>query len=295
MKANPRTILDALEEVLHAANHVSEDEWIHWKVLGRVLADLADVADTEISDTELIYASLATAYKALGVTDPYEKEKARLNKMLLSLEEQLRVMIAQSATPLQAALRASLGASCFDFRTIKRDTLLPAIEAMLGEGLPHDESELLANTLNRAASVMYFVGQAGELVTDKFVIEYLAAKADVTVVVRSAPILTEATIDDCLMVGLDKIQRVSIMDTGMPMLGVWLERTSKELRERFDSADLVISKGAYNCATLLGEDREMYFITPARDKKLREYFGVEAEQGVIGRFHGVSATAMEKE
>ena len=293
MKASPKSILVALEEVLKAASHVSEDEWIHGKVMARVLADLAEAADTEISDTELIHASLTTAYKALGVTDPYDNEKARANKMMLSLVESMRTLVDGAADPLQASMRVALAAAVWDMRTVKRDEVLPALKATLDAPLARDDGEALANALNQAQSILYFVGEAGEVVTDRLLIERLAKKARVTVVARAEPIVTEATREDCAMTGLDKIPNVDIIDTGLPMLGIWLERIRKELREQIRDVDIVISKGVYNCETLLAADREVYFFTPARGKALREALGVPEDAGVIARYQGEPAADSE--
>ena len=95
------------------------------------------------------------------------------------------------------------------------------------------------------------------------------------------------------MTGLDKIPNVDIIDTGLPMLGIWLERIRKELREQIRDVDIVISKGVYNCETLLAADREVYFFTPARGKALREALGVPEDAGVIARYQGEPAADSE--
>ncbi|MFH0910542.1 MAG: ARMT1-like domain-containing protein [Planctomycetota bacterium] len=283
MKADPDCIPYALSQVLAAARLVTEDEWIHRKVLLRALADLANETDLERSAPEIIFASITAAYKALGVKDPYENEKARSNKALGALEKELRDRIDGSADPLAAALDLALAGTAVDLGIQDRETAEALLDQAQAEPPAHDERPELLAALARAKTVLYVLNNAGEVVLDKLLIETLLPGRAVTAVVRQAPILNDVTWKDAQAAGLDRLAGVTLLDPGAPMLGLWLESASQELRERFYDADVVLAKGQSNYETLLAAEREVYFLLRPRSMLLAKHLKVSLGDPVVVR------------
>jgi uncharacterized protein with ATP-grasp and redox domains len=74
---------------------------------------------------------------------------------------------------------------------------------------------------------------------------------------------------------------VNVIDTGAPMLGVLLEKSSIELQEHFKSADIVICKGQANYETLCSSERDIFFLLYARSAAVAKRVGVEVNNSVI--------------
>jgi len=79
----------------------------------------------------------------------------------------------------------------------------------------------------------------GETVFDRVLIETL--DRPVTYVVKAASILNDATNEDAISAGLDKI--TEIIANGSDAPGTLLDDCSSAFRERFEKADLIIAKG----------------------------------------------------
>ncbi|MBN1257218.1 MAG: DUF89 family protein [Planctomycetes bacterium] len=296
MQAAPDCIPYALSQVLATARMVTEDEWIHRKVLLRTLADLAEETDLDKSEPEIIFASLATAYKALGVKDPYENEKARCNKAVGALLEEFRQALAESKDRLGTILRLVLAGTVVGIGIHDRDTAEAALSQAQAEPLARDDSENLCRVLNRAESVLYLLNNSGEVMLDQLLITELAQSRKVVVVPRHQPILTDVTVEEACKMGLDKIENVEILDPGAPMLGLWLEKTSNELREHFAKADVVIAKGEANYQSLYQAEREIYFFMHANSPATARHLEVPQGSPVIFRHRPpdeVSAAAKE--
>lgn len=297
MKSDPDCIPYALTQVLATARVVTEDPWIHRKVLLRALADLANEADLDKTAPEIIFTSLTTAYKALGVSDPYENEKARVNKAVAALEEEYRKYLDEQDDSLAAGLRLALAGTALEGREVhNRVAAEEAINAACKEDPAIDDSEALLKALARAESVLYVVNNSGEVILDKLFIEYLARGRKVAVVARHNPILNDVTIDEARDLGVGDSENVELLDPGAPMLGVWLEKGSKELRTRFNEADVVICKGQANYESLCTAEREIYFLMRAHSVAISKRLEVDPDNLCLLRYRPAvgAATGEEK-
>jgi len=76
--------------------------------------------------------------------------------------------------------------------------------------------------------------------------------------VRGAPVLNDATLADARTVGLDQI--VEVMDNGSDAPGTILTECNQDLRDRFETADLIIAKGQGNFETLSDAPGNIFFL-----------------------------------
>jgi hypothetical protein len=85
-----------------------------------------------------------------------------------------------------------------------------------------------------------------EIVYDGLLIEQMRKLgARVTLVVRGAPILTDATMEDVWEFGLDKVAD-GVTTTGSNAIGIKLDEIPAELRDILPRASLIIAKGMAN-------------------------------------------------
>jgi uncharacterized protein with ATP-grasp and redox domains len=102
------------------------------------------------------------------------------------------------------------------------------------------------------------------------VIEQLARQRfEVTVAVKSGPIINDALIEDAQTAGLGGFADIITNGTACP--GTPLEYCSEEFRHRFEQADLVISKGQGNFETLSEVDRELFFLLTVKCKMVGKH------------------------
>jgi len=283
MQANPDCIPYALNQVLATARLVSEDGWIHRKVLLRALADLAEEPDLDKSAPEIIFGCLTTAYKALGVKDPYENEKARSNKAVSALAGELRTGLDTADDRLAAAVRLALDGAAIEAGVQDRVAAEHVLRRARAETPARDDSEPLLRALARAESVLYILNNAGEVILDRLLVEELARGRSVHVVARNGPILNDVTADEAREMGFEAIEGVEVLDPGAPMLGLWVEKAGKKLKRLMKEADVVIAKGQANYESLCNAERELFFLLRARSIAVANRLGVSPDVPVILR------------
>lgn len=279
MKPIPDCVPDALNLVLQTARIVSDDPFIHRKVLRKAMNELMSEPDLGTSSPELTLRCLNAAYKALGVKDPYEKEKARRNKAMLGLEKTFRDYIFASPDPLSASLNLVLAGTIRGSEALGRTEMEKQILENLDVRPARDDRADLQKALSRAERVLYVTDTAGEVVLDKLLIEQLTPGREGVAVVSSRPILTLVTGIDAEAVGLGDVAEV--VDAGAPMLGLTLEKASRRFREMFDAADVIVARGEMHFETLREVDRDVFFLLQARDETVAERLDVPVNSSVF--------------
>jgi hypothetical protein len=194
-----------------------------------------------------------------GVADPYASAKTRDNALALSLMPELRQRLAVSPDPLLLAVRLAIAGNLIDLgpkHDLSAEEILRSIRQVLDEPFSGD-LETFRQAADNAGDILYLADNAGEIVLDRLLVEALGP-ARVTVAVRGAPVINDATIDDARAAGLHEIVRV--ISNGSDAPGTVLEECDAEFRKRFAQADLVISKGQGNFETLSAAPRDICFL-----------------------------------
>lgn len=271
MRASADCIPCVLRQALNTARRVTDDPWLHRKVVLAVMEYLPTV-NFDRSPAEISFDSLRFANKFLGVADPFAADKKAQTAHMLALEGRMRERILGSDDPLLTAIRYALAGNMLDLGIVSRDEAEAALQqdAACLE-LAVNDYAALRDALSKARSVLYLLDNAGEVVCDKLVIELLDAP-EVTCVVRSAPIINDVTREDIKAVGLERVAK--IVDVGADALGAPLSLCSPEFRELFAESDVVIAKGQANFETLDEADRDVFHILRAKCEHLAAHFGV---------------------
>ncbi|MFA4876118.1 MAG: ARMT1-like domain-containing protein [Methanoregula sp.] len=116
------------------------------------------------------------------------------------------------------------------------------------KGLEHDDMDSILPLCRR---VVYLTDNCGEIVFDRLLVEYLKAHGShVTVAVREAPILNDATMEDALALGLDRFADILTTTGAGAEIGIDLDKIPPELAEAIDSCTIILSKGMANYESL---------------------------------------------
>ena len=278
MKDVPYCVSEIIDLVFATARMVSEDLFIHKKILAKILVILQENAE-EDNPAELTLACLRATYQALGVKDPYEKEKARQIRSMLGLENTCRDYINSSSSRLKACIRLSSAACGESLKGLGREDMEQTLVARLEEKPAINVLDQLIAAAEKAKKVLIIASGAGELVADGFLAEELSKTAQVEVVVANRPLFSRATAADADAAGITKFATVS--DPGADMLGIITGRATNTFNEKLASADLVIAKGSINYLTLAGCERGIFHIFRCEREETAQKAGVPRGSGVI--------------
>lgn len=273
----PYCVPDILNLVFATARQVSDDAFIHGKVLEKVLAYLDSRDDLGTEPQALAFDCLQVAHKALGVKDPFEQEKQRRNSCVSGFIAALPQVGGSPQEVIARCLRISLAAgneagySCADCARglLACLDLAPAI----------DDSEKIIGRLRDAARVLFIVDRAGEIAADALLARNIGAQARVCVAVASQPVLSKALEADAIQSGFTDFAQV--IQPGAGMLGLSLKLCSSEFREEFMAADVVICKGEDNFQTLYGCGREVAHVFACECPEIAENLKIQPGSGVI--------------
>lgn len=206
-----------------------------------------------------VYDAIAAVTRC---ADPYHVLKKESNLEALKALPILRTEVQRAENPLLAAVRFAIAGNIIDYGAFEKIDLEAAFNRSRTVSFTIDHSsQLLARVsrLEKGASILYLADNCGEIVYDSLVLECLADYGlDITVVVKSAPIINDATREDALVAGLDRFAH--IVDNGTACPGTPLRSCSPEFLDIFAAADLVIAKGQGNFETLSEVEREVFFL-----------------------------------
>jgi uncharacterized protein with ATP-grasp and redox domains len=258
---------------------VSADEWVHAKVLKRVMAEMAHV-DLARSPAEVTFEALRIASKLLGDRDAFAEDKRQHNDLVKALLPDLRRRVAESSDSISLATRLAIAGNIMDLGVASEVDARAEIDRAVDAKLAIDDLASFREAIRSAKSVFYLLDNAGEAVLDFLLIEQFRRK-DVTCLVRSSPVLNDVTEADAREAGLGEV--AEIRSPGAPMLGFVPSLADPEVRDIFVKADLVISKGQANLETLYGADREVFFFLRAKCPVVAAALGVREGDAVLMR------------
>jgi uncharacterized protein with ATP-grasp and redox domains len=186
--------------------------------------------------------------EVVGTPDPYREAKRHYNDLAMSLAEQLGPRCRASAHPLRMLVKLALAGNVIDYGVSDTFDLDGTIDRMLAGEPDVDEIDRLEDRLASARRVLYLADNAGEIAFDRLLIEHGIGPSRVTLAVRGGPIINDVTREDAEQVGLTGL--VPVIDSGVAVPGIALERSSEAFLRAFEDADLILSKGQGNFETL---------------------------------------------
>ena len=114
------------------------------------------------------------------------------------------------------------------------------------------------DAFNKAKTILYLGDNAGETVFDRVLLEELPKDKKIYYGVRGFPAINDALEEDAVEAGIDKY--ASIISNGSNAPGTFLDDCSKEFKNIFFGADMIISKGQGNFESLYGGDYPVFFL-----------------------------------
>lgn len=280
MKPIPDCVPDALNMIIATAKAVSDDDFIHRKVLLKVMAEIAENGDLGVNPAELYLQCWEIASRALGVKDPYENEKARSDKSALGVLRVLKESFpAEESLSLRDAIRISYVGSMLDFGGLGRSDIQDTLHEHFRNPPALDGTDALESAIEKVESVMLVSNRAGEIALDRPLAEAMLKRGkQVYVAVAAKPVFLMATEKNAANCGLSK--EIVVIDPGTAMYGLVQERASSEFRELLAKVGLVIVKGDVHFSTMTPQ-RDAFFILKAREEEVAARLEIEPNGGAI--------------
>lgn len=191
----------------------------------------------------------------LGIAEPFMDLRAACNSAgtVIAGRVMADAQKLEGFERFKFLVRWAIAGNYLDFRvvgagyTIDAGAIEKTLRTRFEYDLSIDDTEHIYHAIQQARHIVYIPDNVGELAFDRLLIHELADATGkrITVPMRSAPMTSDATLDDARTLALAH-HGVSIINSGPDTLGISFTELSLEARNAFADADLIIAKGQAN-------------------------------------------------
>lgn len=276
MNANSRCKQCLLEKNLSKAQKFSNVQLNEFeKGVSNLIKEYGDV-----KSAPYIQSKIDELYQVcFGAKRDFTQIKHKYNNYMLKKENFIENTISECDDIIAKCISFACAGNYIDFGAMDNvdDAILDKLfNKVAMEKLDEKTLAQFKNDLKNASQLVYLIDNCGEIVLDKIFIKFLIKqypKMQITVVVRGADTLNDATIVDAKMIGLDNVAKTISNGTAIP--GTDMEEISEETKKALLNADVVISKGQGNFETMFGEGLNTYFMFLCKCEMFVDRFGLE--------------------
>lgn len=238
-------------------------------ILGQVLETLRGL-DSASTPPEIGDAIHRLVRDQVGNGDPYRQAKAASTRQALALYPRLQALVQAADDPLDVAVRLSIAGNIIDLGPDHHYDLWDVVERVLSQPFAADDRAAFRAALAATDWVLYLADNAGETIFDRVLIEVLGRP--VVYGVKGGPVLNDATVEDALAAGLDRVAEV--VSNGSDAPGTILARCSADFRCLYESARMIIAKGQANYETLSEAGHRVFFLLQTKCPVIARDVGV---------------------
>ena len=276
-----KTYLDCIpcffKQALDAARFAGASVGTQKKILDALSREILKFK-LESSPPEMGRILYGLVRKITGKADPFKEIKRESNKFALGLYPRLKAKVRKSKDRLLTAVELAIAGNVIDYGVKNSLDIGKEIDKIFAEEnrIIRRESKAtfdyssFKQALKKTKKILYLADNAGEVLFDKILIEELKNK-EIIFVVRDAPIINDALVEDAIFCGIDKYAR--IVSSGCDAPGVILDLCSPEFLKMYRDAEFIISKGQGNFEALAGEVGPIFFLFKAKCPVLSKYLG----------------------
>lgn len=188
--------------------------------------------------------------------DPYKRSKKMSNEKALKMLPHARKLVEAGYNQQERFKKACLCAivgNIMEFDIPGHKFTLNNLAGCFrgaAKDLVIDDIDKAYELAKKAEGILYLADNAGEIVFDTLLVEQLNNMGlKVTYVVKGGPVINDATLDDVVFSGMDKLAD-NILTTGTDAVGLLKKEVSPEFLKVYDAAELVFAKGMGYAETL---------------------------------------------
>ena len=278
MRISPKCPACLLNRAYMECKMVTDDYETIFKAVGEALRILAERYPKRGINAHIATYMHRRVYEVLGVEDPYKKLKEKANEVAMRFLPIVRDFVERQDDRFRASAIASIIANTFDYgvmdHRVADDDFMEYFKKQYAKGLAVDHLDEIRDMCR--GKVVYLTDNCGEIVIDTLFMKEIKEICErLTVVVRGKPIISDATLEDAIKAGIDKIAD-EILTNGLGAVGIIEEELPAETLERLESSDVIIAKGMANYESL-SESRfkPIAFLLTAKCEPIAEDIGVK--------------------
>lgn len=265
-----------LRQAREALDLSTDDEALKMEIIGDIFKYLAENFSEGTNSNNTGSTMHAIIKQKTGCADPYYNEKIESNRLALKYLDDVKKILDEDDS-LENYVKIAIIGNILDFGAF---TLDDDIESVIKESLEKDlvikDIEEFEESLRTQDNVLYLVDNTGEIVFDKLLLAKIKEyDLDITIAVKSEPILNDACMAEALDAGLDEFGE--IVEIGAGTVGYVDSKISEEFREIFNDHKFIISKGMGNYEGLTEidlSDKDIYFMLCAKCNTISRDIGV---------------------
>jgi len=274
-----KTYLDCypcfLRQALSSARRAGASEEQQQAILLEAMSELKALP-TGTTPPEIAYKIHKLVRQETNTHDPYKQAKEKATQEALTLYPQLKAKVNSAVEPLEMAIRVAIAGNIIDLGVTDSYDLEATLNRVLVQPFAINDLAEFRQQLSQVSSILYLADNAGETVFDRILIEQL--DKPVTYVVKSAPIINDATYEDAIAAGIDQV--ADIIDNGSQAPGTMFEQCSPSFLQRFEQAELIIAKGQANYESLSEKSAPLFFMLQAKCNVIARDLGI-AETDIV--------------
>lgn len=270
-----------MQQALRAASLSTEDESLHLKsaIKAAELISELDITDTPPETATGIFRSVA---EITLNPDGFKEVKSIANKKVTELLPWASDFIKTAENPLSAALNISLSGNIIDHGIFDSFDIESVLKKEVTAPLDSEAVSKFRSIISGSKDILFMADNSGEIGFDRLLIEEIVKlnpELNLTVFVRSKPVINDATREDADFFGIGEF--ADILETP-PDVGVEIERLNGSAREAVEGADWIISKGQANFERLSElNGHSIVFLLRAKCRVVAEHLGVKINSPVI--------------
>ena len=272
-----------VRQAIEAVGFCVPDEKRRIEIIRRLLSELAD-ADWCLSPVAIVQRLHRSIRQVTGENDPYRLLKERMNRLALSLLPEMLLAARLEENPRMAIVRLAVAGNLIDAGAksgITETDIAEALRRAVTEPL-HGSADALFAAAAHAQRILFLADNTGEIVFDRELIEALPTEK-ITVAVRGAPVLNDATMEDARIAGLTGL--TTVISNGSDAPGTILADCSDDFRHVYEVSDLIISKGQGNYESLDDTAKHVFFLLRVKCPLIATLTGAPVGSMVISERH----------
>jgi hypothetical protein len=253
------------------------NKYLHIKILKAIFSEIQTINHNS-SAPYLASAIQSKIKKITGNNNHFAEIKLNNYNKVKQFRPFIEKIIDGSRDRLETAIRIAIIGNIIDLAANPDFDIEYEMNRIASSDFHLSDLEKLKNDLEKAKLILYIGDNFEEAFFDKFLIKELNS-FNIVFAVRSTPILNDITLEDAKKLKLNKICKV--IESGSKIAGTDVNKCSREFKEYFQKADIVIAKGQGNYETLINEKRSIYFLFKVKCKVIEEKTGYLKGKGIL--------------
>lgn len=221
--------------------------------------------DRKENDTSpyMVYLFNKVHVRYFGKGADYKDIKKKYNDLLLNMEDRLKKEIDDSDDPLAKSIVMARIGNYIDFGAMNHVDQDEFLDLFHDTQMREDDKltyRAFIDECKKAKKFLLVCDNCGEIVLDRLMIEQLKKRfpnLEVKALVRGQEVLNDATVEDALYCGLDKV--ADIVSNGEAIAGTIYDMMPTQAKQALDEADVILAKGQGNYESMSGQGRHVFY------------------------------------